>query len=156
LEFGLNDTLELKRKVLIFSLNENLFGVNVSDLTEVNRIAEYRQVEKGPDWIVGMINFHGKTTPILNLKCLLAIEPSTLAPKAKWLAIPYDDMFVCLAVDDVKHFMDPERHIIDEMPSVADRPEVKYIKCYARIEDTLVPVLDFRTILSDCGLRIAD
>ena len=143
-------------KVLIFYLNDVRFGIPVSDLVEINRIAKCRQVEKGPDWVVGMINFHGKTTPILNLKYLLSIEPSKLGPMARWLAVRYDDMFVCLAVDEVRQFIDLDRQIVDEMPALADGPELKYVRCYARIEDKLVPVLGFRTILKEKEQPIAD
>ncbi len=143
-------------KILIFSLNDAQFAIPVSDLVEINRIATLRKVEKGPDWVLGMINFHGKTTAVLNLKCLLSVKPSEPGPTARWLAVRYDEAIVCLTVDKVRHFTDLDRHIIDEMPSLGDGPELKYIRCFARIESLLVPVLDCKRVLREKALSIEE
>lgn len=136
-------------KVLTFLLNKELLAVPVSDITEVNRIARLKRVKKAPDFVIGLINFHGKTTPVLNLKQLLSFEPRELGQKAMWFAVKHGETFVCLAMDKVGKFIDLDRQILDEMPTLADSPEVKYIKCYARVNNELMPVLDVKNIIRE-------
>ncbi len=135
-------------KVLTFLLNNKSYSAPISDIREVNRLVKCRPVEKAPDWFLGMINFHGKTTPVFNLKRLLSIEPSELDQKAMWLAVENNGSHLCLAVDKVCQFMNMDSHIIDEMPKLANGTDVEHIKYYARVNDNLIPVLDVRGIIA--------
>lgn len=134
--------------VLTFFLNEELFAIPVSDLLEVNRMAKCRPVEKATHWVHGVINFHGETTPVLNLKKLLSIETSELNQKAMWLAVHNNGSLLCLAVDKVGEFLHLTYQVIDEMPNLVDGTDVEYIKYYARISDKLIPVLDIGGIVA--------
>ncbi len=135
-------------KVLTFFLNDDLFALPVSDLREVNRFTTCRPIEKAPSWVLGMINFHGKATPVFNLKRLLSVEPSELDQKAMWLAVENNGSLLCLAVDKVCQFMNMDSHIIDEMPDLANGTDIEHIKYYARINDNLIPVLDIQGIVA--------
>ena len=138
-------------EVLTFLLNDKIYSVSVADIREVNRLVKCRLVEKAPHRVLGMINFHGKTTPVFNLKSLLSIEPSELDQKAMWLAVENNGSYLCLAVDKVCRFLNMDSQIIDEMPYMANGTDVEHIKYYARVNDNLIPVLNVRGIL-----RIAD
>ena len=58
-------------KGLIFSLNEELHAVPVSDIAEVNRIVNLKPAEGAPDWVLGLINLHGETTAVLTWSFLI-------------------------------------------------------------------------------------
>ncbi len=135
-------------KVLTFFLNDDLFALPVSDLREVNRFTTCRPIEKAPCWVLGMINFHGKATPVFNLKRLLSVEPSQLNSTAMWLAVVNNGSYLCLTVDKVCKFLNMDNHIIDEMPVLADSHDVEHVKYYARVNDNLIPVLDVRGIFT--------
>lgn len=137
-----------KLNVLTFLLNKALLAIPVSDIREVNRMAEIGVVQNTPDYVLGLINFHGETTPVLNLKKLLLIEPSPLNEKGRWLAVKSGKTFVCLGVDELGGFMELDCETFDETPFGAPDFEDKYIKCYARVKKNLIPVLEVKNIIS--------
>jgi len=142
-------------KVLVFLLNNRPYSVPISDIREINRLVKCRQVEKASQGLLGMINFHGKTTPVFNLKKLLCMEPDTLGQKAMWLAVPNNGSHACLAFDKVCQFLDLDRQSIDGADPLNDVCDVEHIQSYLRIDDNLMPVLDVQSILriSAYGLK---
>ncbi len=140
--------IQKRLKGLIFSLNEELHAVPISDIAEVNRIVNLKPAEGAPDWVLGLINLHGETTAVINLKRLLSIEPSNFSHEAMWLAVKKDKSFVCLAIDKVCRFIDLDPETLDEMPTLTEGPDLKYIKCYARLHDGPIPVLDVKAIVN--------
>lgn len=134
-------------KVLTFLLNEEMLAVPVSDITEVNRVTGWKTVPKAPDCVIGMINCHGRTTAMLNLKKLLNADPSHLARNAMWFGADHGTSFACFAVDAFLGFIDIPGEKLDEMPALAEGPETDHIKCYARLDDALVQVIDIKNIM---------
>ncbi len=134
-------------KVLTFLLNEEMLGVPVSDIREVHRVTSCKAVPKSPDCVVGLINCHGKTTAVLNLKKLLNFNPSDLAANAMWFGAGRDESSVCFAVDAIRGFIDLPCQCVDEMPVLAEGLETGHIKYYARVDDELVQVIDVDNII---------
>ena len=144
----ITDKIQQEVRMLTFFLNNDLYSVSVSDIREVNRLTKHRPVEKAPDWVLGVINFHGKTTLVFNLKKLLSIEPYNLDQKALWLAVENNGINFCLAVDRIGKFLNISSEIVDEMPARKNEYEFGSIKYYIRINDSLIPVLDVKGILA--------
>ena len=136
-------------KVLAFRLNEKKMAVPVADISEVNRLARLTAVPKAPDCVLGVINYHGKTTPVLNLKKLLGFSPSELEAAPVWFASGQDGAFVCLAVDALLNFADLPADSLDKLPETAGGHETGHVKYYARIDGELVQVLDVSRVIGD-------
>ncbi len=136
-------------KVLTFLLNDQLHAAPVSDIAEVYRIVNLKPVENAPDWLLGLINLHGEATAVLNLKKVLSIEPSGFSHNAMWLAVKNGKSSVCLAVDKLHRMIDLDPKTINEIPILAESPDMKYVKCYARLNNSPIPVLDVKAIISN-------
>ncbi len=136
-------------KVLTFRLNKKTLAIPVADIAEVNRLAQLTAVPKAPDCVLGVINYHGKTTPVLNLKKLLDFSPSELKSNAMWFASGDDESFVCLAVDELGNFADLPADSLDDLPDTAGGAETGHVKSYARIDGEVVQILDVRHVISD-------
>lgn len=136
-------------KVLTFRLNEKTMAVPVADISEVNRLARLTAVPKSPNCVLGVINYHGRTTPVLNLKQLLDFHPSELESAPVWFASGQDGAFVCLAVDALLNFADLPADSLDNLPETAGGEKTGHVKCYAKIDGELVQVLDVRRVIGD-------
>ncbi len=136
-------------QVLIFSLNEKNFAIPLKDVTEVNRVTNLEVVEKAPEYVLGVINLHGKTTPMLNLKKLLDVTPSDPIKNAMWMAVKHNNLLACLMVDKLNGLLELGIDILDEIPILSGEHEVKHIKQYARMDKKLIAILDTAHILNE-------
>jgi purine-binding chemotaxis protein CheW len=136
-------------KMLTFFLNENSYAVPMADLTEVNRMAAIRIVPKAPDYVMGLLNLHGAVAPVLNLKRVLRLTPWQPAPHCMWIAVRHHGLLVCLTVDKLGRIMEVPSRALDETPALSKGIETRYLKCCARIEDAIVPVLGIDHLLDE-------
>jgi purine-binding chemotaxis protein CheW len=144
-----NDNTKQIVRVLSFYLHERLFSIPLEDIAEVNRITNIAYCEKAPDYVQGLINLHGITTPILNMKKLLNIEFSDFDQSLMWLSVKHDKLSACLAVDKLSNFLNLGKNILDETPTLADGLDMQYIKCFAKIDNMLIPVLNVAKIINE-------
>jgi purine-binding chemotaxis protein CheW len=136
-------------KMVTFFLNEESYAVPMADLTEVNRMAGIRIVPKAPEYVMGLLNLHGTTAPVLNLKRVLRLTPWQPAPHCMWIAVRHHGLSVCLTVDKLGRIVELPRHGLDETPALTKGVETRYLKCCARIEDAIVPVLAVDHLLGE-------
>lgn len=140
--------------IVTFFLNDELYAIPLSDIREVNRMAGIRTVPKAPSYVVGLLNLHGLTSPVLNLKRLLRIEPSELARNSRWVAVKHESFPVCLAVDQLDRIIEVSCEKLDEAPALSKGPETQYLKCCARIDAAIVPVLEVNNLLEEKEKRV--
>lgn len=69
------------RRFLIFTLREEPYAVNAGDLTEVMETPVTFPIPRAPRGYLGVMNFHGVPTPVLDLASFIHGEPPTAAGK---------------------------------------------------------------------------
>jgi len=114
--------VEVNAKVLTFQLDERLYAVSVAGLLEVVRPVTLYPVNKAEPYVLGMINYHGVSTPVLDLKRFLALdETARVEPIA------------------------PEN--LDAVPVLIRNENTDYIKQYLRFGQEVVPLIDLQELL---------
>jgi chemotaxis signal transduction protein len=63
------------RRFLIFSLRGTRYAVNVGDLSEVMETPATFPIPRAPKTYLGVMNFHGAPTPVLDLASFLHGDP---------------------------------------------------------------------------------
>jgi purine-binding chemotaxis protein CheW len=136
-------------KILTFILNEESYAIPIADLGEVNRMTGLRIVPKAPAYVMGLLNLHGATAPVLNLKKLLRLRPWQPAPDAMWIAVKHRSIWICLAVDKLGRIVAVPGQALDETPTLSKGVDTRYLKCCARIDEAIVPVLAVDDLLDE-------
>ncbi|MGD8834744.1 MAG: chemotaxis protein CheW [Desulfobacteraceae bacterium] len=136
-------------KVLTFFLNDESYAIPIAELSEVNRAAGIRTVPKAPAYVIGLLNLHGAVAPVLNLKKVLQLTLWQPAPQFMWIAVKHRSILVCLAVDRLGRIMEVPRRALDQAPTLSKGAGTRYLKCCARIDDAIVPVLAVDDLLDE-------
>ncbi|HOP39633.1 MAG TPA: chemotaxis protein CheW [Geobacteraceae bacterium] len=63
------------RRFLIFTLHDKRYALNVEDLSEVMVTPTTFPIPKAPEIFLGVMNFHGSPTPVLDLTTFLHGNP---------------------------------------------------------------------------------
>jgi chemotaxis protein histidine kinase CheA len=73
-----------KHKILVFELNEQEYGIDVSYVKTINPLTKITHVPKTPPCLLGVMNLHGRIIPVVDLYRRFDIEESH---KAKMFVI---------------------------------------------------------------------
>ncbi|MCD6450625.1 MAG: purine-binding chemotaxis protein CheW [Thermotogaceae bacterium] len=137
-------------KVVSFVLGNEDFGV---DIMKVDSIVEFGKIIKIPesaDFVEGVMNIRGKVVPIINLRKKFYIEDLDEEQKkrAKVVVINLDKRQVGLLVDDVKEVLSINQDQLEEPPSEIGGVGRNYILGIAKLNDSMMVILDIDKILS--------
>jgi chemotaxis signal transduction protein len=131
-----------KTKYLGFYLNSDIYAILISDICEINRIANLYTEKSFDHAIIGMINYHGKTTPVYNLKKILKMDDVNQNALSMWFAYKYVSGVSCFAFDSLFRMLHASEENIDTVSDFATMSiHSQYIHNYLRIDDKLIPVL---------------
>ncbi|MBM9614119.1 purine-binding chemotaxis protein CheW [Desulfobulbus rhabdoformis] len=139
--------VEVNAKVLTFQLDERLYAVPVAELLEVVRPVTLYPVNKAEPYVLGMINYHGVSTPVLDVKRLLALDETARVEPQAWLAVRAENMLVCLCVDQLSQLYRIAPENLDAVPVLIRNENTDYIKQYLRLGQEVVPLIDLQELL---------
>jgi len=67
-----------RKQVLIFEIDEKLFGIDIMDINEILETQPIRKLPNARPYLEGLLNMRGDIIPVINLKKRLEIENITL------------------------------------------------------------------------------
>lgn len=60
----------MSRLLLCFAMGDERFALGTSQVVEVISLVQLRKVHKAPEWIAGIMRYHGQAVPVIDLCCL--------------------------------------------------------------------------------------
>jgi len=131
-----------KTKFLGLYLNNDIYAIPVTDISEINRIANLYIEKSFDNAIIGMINYHGITTPVFNLKKILRMKQFSEDTLTMWFAFKHVSGVSCFAFDSLYQMIHASKESIDNVSKFATMSAYEqYIQSYLRINEQLIPVL---------------
>lgn len=123
-------------------------GIPVLDVFEVIRPQKIDNVSDDSGAMLGIINFHGNTIPVLSLRKMLMFKTGESSESVAWVIVKYKSTYVALVVDELCGFARPEDDVIDasseEFSMIANK-----ISFFFRGESSVIPVLNIHLLLED-------
>jgi len=131
-----------KTKYFGFYLNNDIYAIPISEICEINRIANVYKEKSLDNAIIGMINYHGKTTPVYNLKTILNMNVASQETLTMWFAFKHVSGISCFAFDALYGMIHALSDNIDTVTEFATMNiHTQFIQSYLRINERLIPVL---------------
>lgn len=96
----LDDTAE-NRDVVRFTLAEQVYGLPVMQIVQVLRIVAFNVVPDSPDGMLGVIDFRGKTIPLIDLRRVFDLPSEHIGLNTPVLVARVSDRLMGLVVDEV-------------------------------------------------------
>ena len=130
-----------------FQLADEYYCIETTYIKEVYPLKEYTRIPCSPDFIFGVINFHGQILSIVNLKKVLNLSDVTVSDRNKLIVLESGDMIFGIMTDDILGIKDIDEDSIQrELPSGIDMSSSHYINGVTN--DGRV-ILDSEALLSD-------
>ena len=81
-------------KYLIFSLDQNLYGVAIGNVSEIIEYQRPTKIPNLPPFIHGLLNLRGKVLPIIDFNLYLGQSSTVISKKTSEVIITYVFKFI--------------------------------------------------------------
>lgn len=142
----MNDVKE--RKVIIFRLQDEDYGVDVAQVHAIERVLPITRVANVPHFVTGVINLRGVVTPVIDLRKRFAMSDAVYDELTRIVIVRALDVQVGLIVDQARDVIDIPKDVVEEPPSGLGKVDVRYLEGVAKLEDRLLVLLNLEQVLA--------
>jgi purine-binding chemotaxis protein CheW len=136
------------RQLVIFNINDESFGVEITQVKEIIKPMDIFKVPNTPDFIEGLINLRGKVHTVFNLRKRFNLPSKALDDSTKIIIVNVNSMMVGFIVDEVNEIVRIEDESIENAPKVITSLNRKYISGVAKIGERIILLLDLSLVLT--------
>jgi len=105
-------------KIVVFTLDEEEYGIPITDLKEIIRIPEITHIPNSPKYIKGILNLRGQIIVVVNLEKLFKLTRSNDKNPNHILISDIDNNKFGLIVDNVTEIKDIKLQNIKKTPKI--------------------------------------
>ena len=75
--------------ILLFSVGDDKYGINVRNVTEVLPSVALKHFPNGPAYVAGLLNYRGQVVPVIDLTLLMAAQVSRNRISSRIVIVDY-------------------------------------------------------------------
>lgn len=147
-------TREKIRQLIIFSVSEEEFAVDITHVQEVIRLPKVTLVPNAPEFIEGVIHLRGRIIPVIDLRKRLKIaghkEQQSIYDKyTRVLIVLYEGKWIGFIVDRITEILKiPESNVKPTPDLVLEHIGAEYFDGIVREDDRLIILLNLSRVLA--------
>jgi purine-binding chemotaxis protein CheW len=137
-----------KGRYLTFTLEDNVYGLQIRFVTEIIGIQTATKVPETPDYVKGIINLRGRIIPLIDVRLKFGKEEIEYNERTCIIVIDVESVAVGLIVDKVDDVLTLDDSQIAAPPrSGSVGFENRYIEGIGKVEDIVILLLDAAKLL---------
>ena len=145
-------------KYLIFSLDQNLYGVAIGNVSEIIEYQRPTKIPNLPPFIHGLLNLRGKVLPIIDFNLYLGQSSTVISKKTSEVIITYvfKNQLISLGilVDDVIDVVEIPPESLEHVPDLNVKIKSEFIKNMFVLNERIVILFDVNQVFSENALDI--
>jgi len=140
------------RQYLTFTLDGELFALDISKVREVLDYTKVTKVPQMPDFMLGVINLRGSVVPVIDMRTKFGMNKidRTVNTCIVIVEVTLDNEHVILGtlVDSVQEVFELEPNQIEPPPKIGMRLKTEFIKGMGKKEEKVIIILDIDRVFS--------
>ena len=136
------------KQMVIFKINEEAFGVEISQVSSIERPLEIFKVPNTPEFIEGLINLRGKIYTVFNLRKKFGFPYKEFDDSTKIVIVNINSVTVGFIVDEVNEITTFEDSDMENTPAIISGLDKKYLSGIAKKGEKIILLLDLVHIIS--------
>jgi len=134
-------------RLIGFRLDNQRFAIPFQFIESIVHVVEINQLPQMPDFIKGIINFHGIIIPVLSPRILFRMEEKEIELSDQLMIVNTSSRKLALLVDSSQEVFEIKES--DMVKSDKILSGIKYLKGVIRLEDEMILINDIDEFLSD-------
>lgn len=143
------DTSLTSKQVVIFSLHNELFGLDISKVNEISELRPMNFVPKAPAFIKGVINYHGRIVAIHDLAHFFDLPAGGDDNLARIIVLVPGEYHIAFLVHSVKEILFVPETVEEINPMEGEDFKNIYIEKVVCIGENPVNIIDAGKLLAD-------
>jgi purine-binding chemotaxis protein CheW len=128
-----------------FKIDENLMGIDILGVREINRILDITPVQHGPDYVRGLINLRGQTITVFDIGVRMGLSPRKISSRSHNIILKHDG--VGFLVDDIGDVIYAQESEVEPLTVKMGALNSHYIRGVVIMKNDLILVLSMKRIL---------
>ena len=144
-----NNGVTGERQVVVFDLNEEAHGVDISQVREIIPMEEITRVPRAPEFVEGVINLRGKVNPVVDLRARFSMPSTERTDEHGIVVVDVDGQDIGMVVDAVTEVSRTPSDSIEPPSSVITTDDSEYLTGIVKTDDKLIILLDIAKVISE-------
>ena len=136
-------------QVVSFTLGEEVFGLDILKVQEINRMTAVTRIPNTPECVDGVINLRGRVIPVIDLRCRLGMDRKTHDSSTRIVVIEVEGTVAGFIVDAVQEVLRIPKSLTEAPPSLTGRVRNDMISGVGKVGDRLLILLDLHKVVFD-------
>jgi purine-binding chemotaxis protein CheW len=130
------------RQLVVFTVNNEEFGVEITNVREIIRPVEIFKVPNTPDYMEGLINLRGKVHTVFNLRKRFSLPANEFDENTKIIIVNINNLVTGFIADEVKEIIRVEDENIESASGILSGFRDRFINGVAKLGNRVVLLLD--------------
>ena len=142
----IRDPLNTEMKIVAFTIIEKEYALEIKNVSQVIRMKEITPIPQTPDFVEGVIIWHGKVMPLISLHKKFSLEKQGLNKLNRIIITRVHGHHIGIIVDQVTDVLNLEAANLE--PPGALLREANYLVGIGKIGERLILLMDVEKLLS--------
>ena len=154
-----NTVIEDISQFLTFTLNDELFAVEIMKVREVLDLTSITKVPRTPEFMLGVINLRGSVVPVFDMRAKFGMPPAphTVNTCIIIMEINMDgeDIVIGTLVDSVQEVFELKPDQVQPPPKIGTKLDIEFIRGMGKNGNSFVIILDIDRAFSSIEIETA-
>ena len=141
-------------KIVLFNLNDVLYGVDVNQVQTVLEVLEITKVPNAPHYMEGVTNLRGNVIPVIDLSKMFGLGNELSESDRKMMVVGQGEGASGILVDSVLEVLNISKDDVEDIPDVVSTGDSVNLLGVAKHKDGLVILLDLVNVVG--GTEVQD
>jgi purine-binding chemotaxis protein CheW len=137
-----------EEQMVVFRLAGEQYGVRITQVQEINRLAKITKVPRAPRFVEGVINLRGDVIPVIDLRKRFEIESKDYNEFTRVIVSDINKKKIGIIVDEVLEVLRISRQLVEDAPDILQNQQVhSFMDGIANLEKRMIMMLNLENIL---------
>ena len=143
------------RQYVVFTIDGEEFGLNIENISSIERMLDIFKIPNAPDYIEGLSNLRGRVLTIFNLRKRFNLPCPEFDENTKIIIANTSSSEIGVIVDGVREIIKVEDNEFDPVPEALNNIRDRFLSGTAKVGNRLILMLDLEKVLTEEEIKLA-